>query len=279
VAVGGPSAGDEEPGVIDTEWEAQRSLASSSFLPTTITAEYGNRPGLALHPILITPMPVSKRVFDAVGSAVGLLLLSPLFVCVAAFIKIVSPGPVFFKQERVGHLGTTFTMWKFRTMKVGSDTSIHKNHVQDLLKSDEPMQKLDDNDPQIIPGGRLLRKTAIDEFPQLFNVLMGDMSLVGPRPDVPYAVEGYQRWFNARHDVLPGMTGLWQVSGKNKTSYTEMMRFDATYSRRTSFKNDMSILLHTGPAILSQVREKSAAKKASSGDDKDANGSGPTASS
>lgn len=195
-----------------------------------------------------------KRALDIVGSALGLVCLAPLFMLLAVYIKIVSPGPVFFRQTRIGLRGTSFRIWKFRTMHVNSDTSAHQQHVLALISGDgngeKPMQKLDGGDPRIIRGGLFLRRSSIDELPQLINVLFGDMSLVGPRPEMPYAYAAYQPWQARRFDVLPGMTGLWQVSGKNRTTFREMIRLDIRYGRALSPLRDASILVRTVPVVL-----------------------------
>lgn len=151
-------------------------------------------------------------------------------------------------------------MWKFRTMEVSADISNHKRHIEALLINDQPMKKLD-NDLEIIPFGWTLRKYCLDELPQLINVIRGEMSLVGPRPDVLYAIEGYETWHYARFNSAPGMTGLWQVSGKNKTTYREMMRLDIAYEKHRSFWLDLKILLLTLPAITIEKRDSFFAKR------------------
>ena len=204
--------------------------------------------------IMGRPIPLWKRFLDILGALVGLILSSPLFLLIALFIKIISPGPVFFRQERVGYLGRRFTFWKFRTMHVNNDATGHKQYLSHLIVGDAPMVKLDDGrDPRIIPFGLLLRSTCLDEMPQLFNVLMGDMSLVGPRPCLPYEAEEYLQWHARRFDIVPGMTGLWQVSGKNRLTFKEMIRLDIRYSRFMSPWLDAKILLLTGPAILGMI--------------------------
>jgi lipopolysaccharide/colanic/teichoic acid biosynthesis glycosyltransferase len=214
-----------------------------------------------LEPFFASPVPPWKRAIDIVGSVVGLVLFSPVFLLTAILIKVVSPGPVFFKQERVGHGENRFLCWKFRTMEVGADISVHEEYVRDLIKkqatnSDEtPMAKLDSGDDhRIIPLGRIIRQTAIDELPQLINVLRGEMSLVGPRPCIAYELEEYLPWHRQRFDSVPGLTGLWQVSGKNKTTFTEMIRFDIAYGKQKSLWVDFDLLLKTLPAIVKQVR-------------------------
>jgi lipopolysaccharide/colanic/teichoic acid biosynthesis glycosyltransferase len=193
---------------------------------------------------------------DIAGSLLGLILSSPLFLMLTIYIKVVSPGPVFFKQKRVGYRASPFTFLKFRTMCANNDPSCHQAHLKELINTDQPMEKLDNGrDPRIIPGGRILRKACIDEFPQLVNVLKGEMSLVGPRPCLPYEAEEYLRWHSHRFDVLPGLTGLWQVSGKNKLTFKQMIRLDISYCQKLSLWLDLKILLLTLPAIVSFVSE------------------------
>jgi lipopolysaccharide/colanic/teichoic acid biosynthesis glycosyltransferase len=203
-------------------------------------------------------LPVWKRLIDIVGAGVGLLLLSPLFFFVAILIRLVSPGSPIFKQERVGYLGKSFTLWKFRTMHVNVDTSKHRNLLANMIHSTDengmPMTKME-NAPEIIRFGGLLRKSCIDELPQLVNVLRGEMSLVGPRPPIPYESEEYLLWHNGRFDAVPGMTGLWQVSGKNRLTFNEMARLDIQYSREMSFWLDLEILIRTPLAIVEQVAD------------------------
>ncbi|MCP4697877.1 MAG: sugar transferase [Gammaproteobacteria bacterium] len=203
--------------------------------------------------LLASAMPWWKRITDVTVSALGLIIVLPLLLVVTAYIKAVSPGPVLFKQKRVGYLGRQFTIWKFRTMEADCDISKHKQYVSELLRKDKPMTK-QDNSPHIIPFGNILRKSCVDELPQLVNVLRGEMSLVGPRPDVPYAVENYQPWHHARTDVFPGMTGLWQVNGKNRTTYNRMMSLDIAYTRQKSFWLDMEILVSTPISIVRQIK-------------------------
>ncbi len=199
---------------------------------------------------LLLRKPLWKRLFDMAGAAIALAIFFPSCLIVAIYIKWVSPGPVFFKQARIGFGGKVFRMWKFRTMHVDVEQGAHQRLVGDLLKdNDRPMNKLAD-DPRIIPSGKFLRKFCIDELPQLINVLKGEMSLVGPRPDPVYAIDHYSDWYTARFDALPGMTGLWQVSGKNRLSFQQMMRLDITYARQRSLWLDLKILLITVPAIL-----------------------------
>ena len=199
-------------------------------------------------------MPAWKRALDIVGALFGFTLILPLFLLIALFIKIVSPGPVFFKQDRIGYLGKLFTCWKFRTMKLNADTSTHRKYVSKLMGCEKPMTKLDlDEDTRIIPLGTFLRQLGLDELPQLLNVMRGEMSLIGPRPCMPYEALRYLPWQRKRFDAIPGLTGLWQVSGKNRTTFNEMMRLDIAYANKRSFWLDVKIFLRTLPAISNQV--------------------------
>jgi len=233
-----------------------KNFSKTNFVKKTshikIEEERENRSKTAmpLEPVLGCPIPVWKRGLDIFGSLAGLILLSPFFLVVALFIKSVSPGPVFFTQKRIGYLGKPFTFWKFRTMYINSDAADHRKYVQNLIKNEQPMDKLDKKNSQIIPFGKILRGSCIDELPQLLNVLKGEMSLVGPRPCVPYEFEAYHLWHKQRFDTLPGMTGLWQVKGKNRTTFKEMVRLDIAYEKRLSVWQDLMILFYTIPSIF-----------------------------
>lgn len=175
----------------------------------------------------------------------------------ALWIKIVSRGPVFFSQKRIGYEGGRFTLFKFRTMKRNVEMVLHEKYVQGLIEADTPMTKLDVlGDPRIIPGGKILRALGIDELPQLFNVLRGEMSLVGPRPCLPWEWEKLQDWQRERYNVVPGLTGYWQVNGKNNTTFAQMIKMDIWYTRNVSFAVDLKIMFKTVPAILSQVSKR-----------------------
>ena len=203
-----------------------------------------------------TEVPPWKRALDMTCIFLALpgVLLLMLFIAVG--IKVVSPGPVFFKQERIGHRRKRFLCWKFRTMKVGVDTAAHQQHLKQLLQSDVPMTKLDAaGDPRLIPLGAMLRASGLDELPQLINVWRGEMSLVGPRPCTPYELESYLPCHDARFDTLPGLTGLWQVRGKNKTTFTEMISLDIYYARNKSLWMDLEIMVETFSTLASQVGE------------------------
>jgi len=207
-------------------------------------------------------VPLWKRGLD-LGT---ILVFSPGILLVASaialFIKLGSKGPVLFKQRRVGHKGRHFTCYKFRTMRPGAETTIHKTHVEDLIASNKPMAKLDNGkDPRLIPGGRLLRASGLDELPQLLNVIRGEMSLVGPRPCIPYECEKYEPWHWRRFDAVPGLTGLWQVNGKNRTTFDEMVKLDIKYALTQSLWRDLTIMLATPLAIWTQFRELRAIRR------------------
>jgi len=200
-----------------------------------------------------------KRTLDIVGSALLLLFLAPVMLLTAALIKLTSKGPIFFKQARVGRMAVPFTMFKFRTMHVGVDSAIHHAFVTQFIKSGSLGQETSAaapfkiaHDPRITSIGRLLRKTSIDELPQFLNVLLGDMSLVGPRPPLHYEVEQYEAWHRRRVLVVkPGITGLWQVAGRSRTTFDEMVRLDLRYARSRSLWTDVKILLATPRAVIS----------------------------
>lgn len=205
-----------------------------------------------------------KRALDITCIVVALPVLVPIFLLLAAGIKCVSPGPVLFLSERVGYRGRRFICFKFRTMKVNADCAAHRRHLADLMRSDAPMVKMDANgDPRLIPLGKILRATGLDELPQLLNVLGGEMSLVGPRPCLPYEFESYLPEQKRRFNSLPGLTGLWQVSGKNKTTFSEMVALDIQYAEKKSLWLDLKIMGRTFPAILTQVREARTKRKES----------------
>lgn len=197
---------------------------------------------------------------DISGAAIGLLVLSPFFLAAAVYIKLASRGPVIYSSRRVGYGAEEFTMFKFRTMEVGGSSAAHKEHVKTLICQSDggsgeaapPMEKLD-TDPRLIPLAALIRKTCIDELPQLINVLRGDMSLVGPRPALAYEIDEYEPWHRARLNTVPGMTGLWQVSGKNRLTFREMVALDIRYSREMALLLDLRVLVATVPAILQQI--------------------------
>ena len=203
---------------------------------------------------------VIKRVIDVVGSGALLLMLSPFLAVIVALIKLTSKGQVIYKQERLGQFGARFKCLKFRTMYSNNDPKIHQEYVQQFISgkdglnksegSDKPVYKLV-KDPRVTFIGGFLRKTSLDELPQFWNVLRGDMSLVGPRPPVPYEFEVYDIWHRRRVlEIRPGVTGLWQVSGRNRTRFDEMVRLDLRYCQTWSIWLDLKILLATPWAVI-----------------------------
>lgn len=203
---------------------------------------------------------VIKRSIDIVGSGALLLVLSPFLLVISALIKLTSEGPVIFEQERLGQYGARFRCLKFRTMYTNNDPKIHQEYVQKYIAgssgldnsngADKPVYKLV-KDPRITLIGSFLRKTSLDELPQFWNVLRGDMSLVGPRPPVPYEFEVYDIWHRRRVlEIRPGVTGLWQISGRNRTRFDEMVRLDLRYCQNWSIWLDVKILLATPRAVF-----------------------------
>jgi lipopolysaccharide/colanic/teichoic acid biosynthesis glycosyltransferase len=185
---------------------------------------------------------------------------------VALVVVCGSRGPVLFRQRRVGYKGKEFTCYKFRTMQADAETRPHCDHFRQLTQSEVPMTKLDaQSDPRLIPLGSLLRVTGLDELPQIINVLRGEMSFVGPRPCIPYEYELYQPWQRRRFDAVPGLTGLWQVSGKNRTTFNEMIQLDIEYSERLSLGLDLKIILKTLPALCQQCLDARAPKRGQTG--------------
>ncbi len=205
-----------------------------------------------------------KRALDVAASLALLLILSPLFFAIGALVKWGSGGrgPVFFGQERIGQMTKPFTMLKFRTMKVNADPKLHLDYVTSFIKGnggngqgqaggEGGVFKLT-NDPRVTPVGRILRKTSLDELPQLLNVLRGEMSLVGPRPPLPYEFKEYKPWHCRRLlEAKPGITGLWQVKGRSRTTFDDMVRLDLRYARTYSLRTDLEILLATPRAVIS----------------------------
>ena len=250
----GFSMSAKHPGSLNNDFTSQQS--------TEDTIRNCHEVAPSLEPLFAQRLPLWKRSMDILGALLGLIVLSPLLFLLCLIIKITSPGPIIFKQERIRCLGRIFSMWKFRTMDVDTDISVHKQHVAALIKSvksgnpdlKNPMVKLDSN-PQIIPLGKCIRKMCLDEIPQLVNVLRGEMSLVGPRPPLSYEVEEYSQWCYGRFNTVPGMTGLWQVSGKNRLTFDEMVRLDIRYSREESLWLDIKIILKTPSAIISQIKD------------------------
>jgi lipopolysaccharide/colanic/teichoic acid biosynthesis glycosyltransferase len=202
---------------------------------------------------------ILKRGIDLMAGGVILLVLSPILAVIALAIKLASKGPVIFEQERMGQFGKSFKLLKFRTMYANNDPKIHRDFVQNFIAGKmengskneaEPVVYKITNDPRVTPIGRFLRKTSLDEFPQLWNVVRGEMSLVGPRPPLRYEFEMYDVWHRRRVlEVKPGVTGLWQVSGRSRTCFDDMVRLDLRYSQSWSLWLDVKILLATPLAI------------------------------
>jgi lipopolysaccharide/colanic/teichoic acid biosynthesis glycosyltransferase len=241
LASGSPSAGEGQSGTApgsgragDLDGPAPEHELKSMFLPR---------------------FPRWKRAMDIVLSLLLLILALPVMLLIAIMIKVVSPrGGVLFKQERVGFLGNRFTCLKFRSMHVHSEEALHQRHLQHLMQANVPMTKLDTcKDKRVIPMGSILRASGLDELPQLLNILRGDMSLIGPRPCLHYEYKGFLRWHRMRFDTMPGLTGLWQVSGKNRTTFTQMMRLDVSYTQQKSLWKDLRIMIKTVPAVVKQV--------------------------
>jgi exopolysaccharide biosynthesis polyprenyl glycosylphosphotransferase len=198
-----------------------------------------------------------KKLMDITGSLCALLVFSPIFLIIAAAVKLTSEGPVFFKQERMGLNGETFTFLKFRSMHANSDHTCHKDYIKKFIGEGKDNGNVPgvfklSNDSRITPIGNFLRKTSLDELPQFINVLMGDMSLVGPRPPIPYECELYDIWHRRRLlSVKPGITGLWQITGRSSTTFDEMVRLDIRYINEWSLLLDMKLLLKTPWVIIS----------------------------
>ena len=199
-----------------------------------------------------------KRVArDVAGAAFALVVFSPLFLLIAVAVKLSSNGPILFRQPRIGQFGRRFTFLKFRSMFVNNSADIHKEYVRKLIAGNADQKGRDGvfkitDDPRVTPVGRFLRRTSLDELPQFVNVLIGEMSLVGPRPPVPYEVEAYDVWHRRRLlEARPGITGLWQVNGRSRTKFDEMVRLDLQYARKQSLWLDLKILLRTPAVVVS----------------------------
>jgi lipopolysaccharide/colanic/teichoic acid biosynthesis glycosyltransferase len=191
---------------------------------------------------------IAKRTLDLTASSIGLVVLSPLFAGIAAAVRLDSPGPILIRQERVGLGGRPFACFKFRTMHVSSDESAHRRHVSRLIReneADEATWLPIEQDARVRRLGAILRRSHLDELPQLIHIIRGDMSLVGPRPAIPYEVELYQPWHLRRMAVKPGLTGLWQVSAWGKLSFDEGVKLDLDYIERRSLGLDITIVLRT----------------------------------
>ena len=237
--------------VFPDDWDSQdlERPSNPTLYPDLEKREKSNRLGRA-----------TKRLIDILGSLSLLAVLSPIFFIIAAAVKLSSHGPVLFRQKRIGEHGTPFTFLKFRSMYLNNDSSAHKEYVQQLIAGQAAKQPANGtgdaifkltNDPRITPVGSFLRRTSLDELPQLVNVLRGDMSLVGPRPPVPYEVEAYATWHRRRLlEAKPGITGLWQVEGRSRVGFDDMVRLDLRYARNASPWLDLKILAQTPKAVI-----------------------------
>jgi len=197
-----------------------------------------------------------KSAFDITCILLSLPVWLPLMILLMLVTRIASPGPILYRQERIGFGGRHFFIWKFRTMKLSAETQVHERHFEELIRVDCPMTKLDVyGDSRLAPFGRILRASGLDELPQIFNVLRGEMSLVGPRPCTPNEFAHYEPWQRERVNGLPGLTGYWQVNGKNKTTFNEMIGMDLFYLENVSILLDLKIMLKTGAVIAGQLFE------------------------
>lgn len=233
------------------EWDCEvpHRPSSPTLYPDLEKRDHGNKLYLA-----------AKRVIDVAGSAFGLVVFAPLVALIALAIKLTSQGPVMFRQYRIGQFGTPFVFLKFRSMYLNNDPKIHREYVERLINGQAKRQTDHSNghevykltrDPRVTRVGALLRKTSLDELPQLWNVLRGEMTLVGPRPAIPYEVQAYQTWHRRRVlEAKPGITGLWQVSGRSRLTFDDMVRLDVRYAMNRSLWLDLNILLRTPRAVL-----------------------------
>jgi len=233
------------------DWDHEKSgrPSNATLYPDLTNEDKGRR-----------SMLIMKRIIDVMGSVTMLLLCAPLFLVIALCIKLSSSGPVFFQQQRVGRYGKTFTFLKFRSMFVNNDSAVHREFVTNLIarKSESGAENGEEhgiykikNDRRVTPVGRFLRRTSLDELPQFLNVLTGDMSLVGPRPPIPYELAAYQTWHRQRLlGVKPGITGLWQVLSRSTVEFDEMVRLDLRYASTWTPWLDVKILLRTPLAVI-----------------------------
>jgi lipopolysaccharide/colanic/teichoic acid biosynthesis glycosyltransferase len=198
---------------------------------------------------------LARRMLDVSVAGTVLLLMVPVIAFAAIAVRLSSPGPVLFRQRRLGRHMQPFTVLKFRTMRADADSALHRDYVRSLIGT-QPPEDAPDNlyklviDPRVTRVGRFLRSWSLDEVPQLWNVLRGEMSLVGPRPVIEYEVEQYPDWYLRRFAVKPGLTGLWQVSGRNEKTYEEMVRYDIEYAERRSLWLDLRILARTALVVM-----------------------------
>jgi lipopolysaccharide/colanic/teichoic acid biosynthesis glycosyltransferase len=251
--------------LIPAEQESHVKISMHVF-PEPPNGDSGRKADLTFYPDVTRSMQSDatnsglKRAIDLLGSVIALVLLSPVILLVAVAVKLTSKGPVLIRQTRVGQYGRNFTLLKFRSMYADCDHNIHKAYVSRFIAGAADVIHTDDNgkgvykltkDPRVTLFGRFLRKTSLDEVPQFFNVLRGEMSLVGPRPAMPYEVDRYETWHRRRMlAAKPGITGLWQVHGRSRTSFDEMVRLDLKYVETASLALDLKIILQTPRAVF-----------------------------
>jgi len=228
---------------------------------TWVASRNGHEPDVALlHLMPVDELrgrfPRWKRVLDISCILIALPCWLPVMLLVMGMIRLNSRGPVFYRQQRIGYRGKRFMLFKFRTMHVNAKTRTHEDYFASLMRSQRPMTKLDAaDDSRLIPGARFLRASGLDELPQIFNVLRGEMTLVGPRPCLPNEFERYELWQQRRVYAPPGLTGYWQVNGKNKTTFNEMIAMDCLYIDKMSLWVDFSVLLKTLPVLVMETSE------------------------
>jgi lipopolysaccharide/colanic/teichoic acid biosynthesis glycosyltransferase len=214
-------------------------------------------PILPLEPLLAKKYPAWKRTLDIAGAVAGIILAAPVMLLVALAVKLTSAGPVFYSQVRIGYRGKPFRMYKFRSMIANGSEALHVAYLKEFMngtaeKNDDGAFKLKD-DPRVTPVGKFIRKWSLDELPQLFNILKGEMSLVGPRPDPWYAGAEYALWHHLRTRMTkPGLTGLWQVEGRCLVGFAEMVRMDIRYAQTLSFIKDLKLIFRTFNAVIKQ---------------------------
>ena len=246
--------------------EAVRPLERTDAAPAAYVERQGSEVrftgrGVAAHPrdghahaarVPSSRWQSAKRVVDPVLAGLLLVVLLPIMVLIAILIRLDTPGPVFFRQRRHGKDREPFTLLKFRTMYDGVSPELHRKYVESLATAEVDgagLKKLAD-DPRVTRVGRALRKSSLDELPQLLNVVLGDMALVGPRPAIAYELPLYAAADFERFDVLPGLTGLWQVSGRSELGFREMLELDVAYARDPSLRRDAAIMARTPLALV-----------------------------
>jgi len=240
--------------IIDFCKKSKRTIHVSSELYNIITdkleiEEIGGITAFRIKPATRSFYDVIKRVIDVSGALLIILGLLPVWLILIALVKFTSAGPIFYKAKVIGKDENAFMMYKFRSMYYKASTKLHEDKVKKMIAGEETTKKLR-NDPRITPLGRFLRKYSIDEFPQLINVLRGEMSLVGPRPNVPYEYELMNKWQKRRFSIKPGMTGIWQIKGRDEVSFTDQIALDIYYIENRSLKLDLEILLKTIPVVV-----------------------------